>query len=101
MTTVEKILKLCNEKGVTPSKMMEDIGLSRATFSSWKIGRTTPKQATLMKISEYFNIPEEQLEGTETIQLSTKEEILLKIFRECSEEQKRQIISSALEISEA
>ena len=49
---------LCNEKGVTPSRMCLDIGLSKSLITEIKAGRTKQLSAfTAAKISDYFSIP--------------------------------------------
>lgn len=53
-----KFVKLCNERNISPSAAAEEIGLSRAATSKWAIGQT-PRKATLLKITEYFGVPEE------------------------------------------
>lgn len=53
-----KILLLCDEKGVTPSRMCLDIGLSKSLITEIKSGRTKQLSAsTATKISDHFDIP--------------------------------------------
>ncbi len=53
-----RISVLCNEKGVTPSRMCLDIGLSKSLITEIKAGRTKQLSAfTAAKISDYFSIP--------------------------------------------
>ena len=40
-TVYEKILELCQQKGVTPGKMCNDLGYSRNTMTALKTGRST------------------------------------------------------------
>lgn len=48
-------LILCARKGVSPSRACADLGLSNATATKWKNG-ATPRQHTLKKIADYFNV---------------------------------------------
>ena len=43
--------QLCDQKGVSPSRAAEDIGLSRTSVVKWKNG-SVPSGATLKKIGE-------------------------------------------------
>ncbi len=53
-----RISLLCDEKGVTPSRMCLDIGLSKSLITEIKSGRTKQLSAsTATKISDYFAIP--------------------------------------------
>lgn len=58
MSVYNKILDLCSLKGITISKLCEDIGLYRSTASSWKRG-SIPSDITIHKIADYFKIPAE------------------------------------------
>ncbi len=58
--------QLCDQKGVSPSRAAEDIGLSRTSVVKWKNG-SVPSGATLKKIGEYFGVSADALlrEGAE------------------------------------
>lgn len=47
---------LLKERGVTPYKVSKETGISTATLSDWKNGRSTPKQDKLKKIADYFGV---------------------------------------------
>ena len=49
--------KLCEDRGITPYKVAQDLGFSRGTFTDWKMGRSTPKMAKMTKVAEYFDYP--------------------------------------------
>lgn len=52
-----KMIALCIEKGVSRSKMADDIGISRSTPSDWEKKKSKPQPATLKKIADYFGVP--------------------------------------------
>lgn len=52
----DKIIELCNNKGISPSKLCETLDFSNATATKWKNG-ATPHDSTLKKISDYFDVP--------------------------------------------
>ena len=53
-------IKLCIEKGVAPTAVCQQIGLSNAAFSSWT-DDSVPRRTTLIKIADYFQVPLESL----------------------------------------
>lgn len=56
-------IKLCNEKGVKPSPMLESIGIQKTAATNWKKRRSKPTDANLQKIANYFNVSVEYLKG--------------------------------------
>lgn len=57
-------IKLCNERGVAPTAVCNDIGLSAATFSCWT-DESVPRKTTLYKLANYFNVSVDYLLGKE------------------------------------
>lgn len=49
--------KLCNEKGISPTKAGEEMGINRGTISKWKNKGTSPTFDKLTTIAKYFNVP--------------------------------------------
>lgn len=59
----QNFIKICTERGVAPTSVLKQIGLSNATFSCWS-DESIPRQTTLVKIADYFGItPEDLLRG--------------------------------------
>lgn len=58
----QNFIRLCNEKGVSPTAACAEIGLSNATFSCWT-DESVPRKATLMKIADYFGVSVSYLLG--------------------------------------
>lgn len=56
----QNFIKICSERGVAPTAVLRDIGLSNATFSCWT-DESVPRQTTLVKIANYFSITVEDL----------------------------------------
>lgn len=56
----ENFIKLCNQKGIAPTVVCKEIGLSDAVYSKWT-DESVPRRATLMKIADYFGIPVDDL----------------------------------------
>lgn len=53
----EKFEKLLKEKNVTPYRVHKETGISTATLSDWKNGKSQPKKDKIEKICEYFGVP--------------------------------------------
>ena len=57
-------IRLCNERGVAPTTVCREIGLSNAAFSCWT-DDSIPRKTTLLKIAKYFNVSVDYLLGKE------------------------------------
>lgn len=58
-------IKLCQKKGVTPSRAAEDCGVSRSNVSSWKSKGYTPRGDALQNFADYFGVTVDYLLGEE------------------------------------
>lgn len=65
MTLYEVYLRLCNERDKTPSSAALEMGLSKAMVSRWKKG-STPSDATIIKIADYFGLTLAELRQMES-----------------------------------
>lgn len=62
----EKILYLCNQRGIKPGKICADTGLSRGMMTDLKMGRTKSLSAKSAKIvADYFGVSVGYLIGEE------------------------------------
>lgn len=52
-----KVITQCREKGVSRSRMADDIGISRSTPKDWENGQATPRFDTIKKLADYFGVP--------------------------------------------
>ena len=59
MNLYKKFEALLNEKGITCYKVSKETGISTATLSDWKSGRSKPKAEKLLILSKYFGVPME------------------------------------------
>lgn len=62
----DKFEKLLKEKGVTPYRVHKETGISTATLSDWKNGKSQPKRDKIEKICEYFSVPSSYFYGAES-----------------------------------
>ena len=55
--------ELCARKGIAPTRAALDMGMSKATPTTWKNKGTTPQAAQLQKIADYFGVSVDYLLG--------------------------------------
>ena len=60
----ENFILFCNKKGKSPNAVCAELGYSRAIATKWKNG-AVPRDTTLTKIAEYFEITVSELLGEE------------------------------------
>ena len=53
-------VKLCNQKGVSPSEAAEEMGFQRSVVTRWSKG-VAPRAATVAKVADYFEVASEEL----------------------------------------
>ena len=53
-------IRICAERGVAPTAVLKNIGLSNATFSCWT-DESVPRETTLLKLSDYLDVTVEDL----------------------------------------
>lgn len=53
----DQLQQLCKSKGVSMTKLVTDIGMSKSAVTYWKNTDTTPKTEVLQKIADYLNTP--------------------------------------------
>lgn len=52
----EKFEALLVDRKITPYKVSKETGISTATLSDWKNGRSKPKFDKLKMLADYFNV---------------------------------------------
>lgn len=52
----EIFVQLLQRDGITSYKVAKETGISQATLSDWKAGRTKPKADKLKKLANYFHV---------------------------------------------
>lgn len=60
-----KFEELLKEKGVTPYRVHKETGISTATLSDWKNGKSQPKKDKIEKLCDYFEVPLSYFYGEE------------------------------------
>ena len=78
-TLYERIISLCQEKGITGGKLCTDLQMSKGTLTDLKMGRQTGLSATkAQKIASYFDVSVGYLLGEEEKRQSTESELSIK-----------------------
>lgn len=61
--------RLCKERGITAYRVSKDTGISSATLSDWKTGKSHPKADKIRILADYFGVsPEYIATGVEETQ---------------------------------
>lgn len=77
----ENFIRLCNNSGKSPSSVCHAVGISAAAFAQWT-EKTIPRQATLIKIADYFGVTPESLVSENEQKKSPSEEDEDKILKD-------------------
>lgn len=78
--------RICAERGVSPSRVLTDLGYSSSVYSEWT-ETTVPRNKTVAKLAEYLDVTVDDLltekpsDGTVSIQATPQEQELLFAFR--------------------
>lgn len=72
--------QLCRERGESPSKVAEQVGLNRSAVVKWKKG-TAPSGPTLQRLAEYFGVSADRLLGKEEVRPAGDGELRAAFFR--------------------
>lgn len=62
----DRFCALCERKGVSCRKAVEEIGLANSIATKWKTRGTTPNGDTLVRIARYFGLTVSELMQEET-----------------------------------
>ena len=100
---IDKLNKLCKERGVSLTKVVTDLKMGRSNVTRWKSG-AEPSNSTKLLIANYFGVPVSEfddaritnIEGEEEMRLTLEEQRLIKRWREAGDEAKI-LIDSVLE----
>ena len=98
----KKFIELCNSRGVTPSYVGLQVGVSKSAVSGWKNG-SSPRDTQLKKIIDYFGVDEdyfsEEDQETEKSPAPDKEtEDFARYFAMLPPEHQQQIRSAMAEL---
>lgn len=66
MDFYENFVRMSNSTGKSPSKVAQEIGISKSIISRWKNGGGAT-DATVQRVADYFGVTTDQLLGKEDI----------------------------------
>lgn len=75
----EKFEQLLKKKNITPYRVHKETGISTATLSDWKNGKSVPKKDKIEKICDFFEVPlsyfygEDLSSGNNNLELTSKD----------------------------
>lgn len=69
----ENYVRLCNSVGKTPSAVAVELGIQKSTVTRWSDG-SAPRDATVVKVADYFGVSVERLLGIEKDEKSSTPE---------------------------
>lgn len=61
MITFERVKKLCKDRGISLSRLEENVGFGKNSIYSWK--QNNPSSDKLKKVADYFNVSVDYLLG--------------------------------------
>ena len=53
--------RLCKERGISAYRVSKDTGISTATLSDWKTGKSHPKADKIRTLADYFGVSPEYI----------------------------------------
>lgn len=68
----KNFIKICNDFNVAPTVVLQEIGLTRATYSKWD-DNSVPRRTTLQKLADYFGVSVDYLLGNEDAPIRSAE----------------------------
>ena len=58
----DRLIELCNQRGISPNFVAKELGITSGTVTSWKKGGV-PRDTTMKKIADYFGTSVSYLSG--------------------------------------
>ena len=106
-----RFLSECKRIGKKPNPVARELGISSGTITGWKNG-SIPKTSVLDKLATFFGCTTDYLLGLsdcrtaeETadvlLRLSEQEKILIKFFRDTTEEGRLEMIAAIMQIKKS
>ena len=73
MNTLDRIIMLIKERGITQQQFLKDVGLNKTALSDWKKGVNASYKKHINKIADYFNVSVDYLLGRENMTFTETE----------------------------
>ena len=62
----DTFIQLCNSVNKSPSAVVTELGMNKSAVTNWKNRKTPPRDSTLQKIADYFDVSVDYLLNGET-----------------------------------
>lgn len=87
---------LFDQANISQEEFGKIVGASHSTVSSWLTGRAYPRIDVMQRIADYFGITIIALISEQKIDLSVSENIVIDLYRQLTDAQKRNLINYAI-----
>lgn len=61
MTFYERVKGLCEQQGISVTKLICDLGFSKSAGTTWKASSNMPRPSTIKKVADYFGMTIDEL----------------------------------------
>ena len=99
MTFQDRLIALLQEKSITKSKLLRDLGMNKGSILNWTQRGTVPSGDILERIAAYFSVSTDYLLGATDIKkslsedrLSDKDRELLELFNGLPPDKQEQLL---------
>lgn len=65
----DNFIQLCNSVNKSPSAVVQELGMNKSAVTNWKNRQTPPRDATLRKIADYFDVTVDYLLNGESVEI--------------------------------
>lgn len=87
MSTIDKIIKILEQKHISQKDLTDYLGLDKSTFSAWKNGKSKSYVKYLSQISEYLNVTVDYLLNNEPVSKSAElEDVYFSLAKSAQDE---------------
>lgn len=113
MSFYEQMLKICNQEGISPTRIAEDVGLTSKSATGWKNG-SVPRKSTLKAIADRYGVTVDWLmsddpmpikwdskkESSEYLPLSSADKFILDMYHELDGEGQRRYMQMCMRVND-
>ncbi|NDO18057.1 helix-turn-helix transcriptional regulator [Lachnospiraceae bacterium MD329] len=91
LCTLDRILKLITDNGLTQQEFLKSIGLNKSAISDWKKGLNASYKKHIDKIADYFNVSVDYLLGKTDTPTPEQQDEFSQLLQDCSPDEREQI----------
>lgn len=90
-----RLKQLRDEHNLSQYDLADKLNIKQSTIAMWENGTNKPRQATLIKIAEFFNVPVDYLLGREEKPSENSNDLsnkIMELFNRLDEKHQQQVI---------